>query len=127
MEIKNDIIEIDERLINRKREDTLQNKALTAFVIEKIEDMKGRDIITLDVAKKSNFADFMVVCSGNSKRHVKSIAQSISQECRAEGIKPLGIEGNDVGEWSLVDLGDVVVHIMTDETRDKFQLEQLWE
>jgi len=105
----------------------LQNKALTAFVIEKIEDMKGRDIITLDIAKKSSFADFMIVCSGNSKRHVKSIAQSISTECRAEGIEPLGIEGNDIGEWSLVDLGDVIVHIMTDDTRDKYQLEQLWE
>ncbi|NQZ81485.1 MAG: ribosome silencing factor [Colwellia sp.] len=105
----------------------MQNKALTAFVIEKIEDMKGRDIITLDIAEKSSFADFMIVCSGNSKRHVKSIAQSISMECRAEGIEPLGIEGNDVGEWALVDLGDVIVHIMTDDTRDKYQLEQLWE
>ena len=101
--------------------------ALTAFVIEKIEDMKGRDIVTLHIAEKSNFADVMIVASGNSNRHVKSIAQSVSHECRAEGVEPLGIEGNDVGEWSLVDLGTVVVHIMTDEIRDRYALEQLWE
>ena len=105
----------------------MQSDALTAFVIDKLDDMKARDITTLDVTDKSNFADFMVVCSGNSTRHVKSIAQSLSTECRAEGIEPLGIEGNDVGEWILVDLGDVIAHIMIDDTRDKYQLEQLWE
>jgi len=100
--------------------------ALTAFVIEKIEDMKGRDIETLDISDKASFADCMIVCSGNSNRHVKSIAQSVAMECRAEGVEPLGIEGNDVGEWSLVDLGNLIVHIMTDDTRDTYQLEQLW-
>ncbi|GLX77522.1 ribosomal silencing factor RsfS [Thalassotalea insulae] len=105
----------------------MQNKALTAFVIEKIEDMKGRDIITLDIAEKSDFADYMIVASGNSSRHVKSIAQSLITDCRAEGVEPLGVEGNDIGEWALVDFGDVVIHLMTDETRDKYQLEQLWE
>lgn len=105
----------------------MQIEALTAFVIEKIEDMKGRDIVTLSVAKKSNFADFMIVASGNSSRHVKSIAQSLTTECRAEGIEPIGVEGNDVGEWALIDLGDLVIHVMTDDTRDKYQLEQLWE
>ena len=69
----------------------------------------------------------MIVCSGNSNRHVKSIAQNVAMECRNAGTNPLGIEGNDIGEWSLVDLGDVVVHIMTDSTRDTYQLEQLWE
>lgn len=105
----------------------MQNQALTAFVIDKIEDMKGRDIITLDISEKSSFADFMIVCSGNSNRHVKSIAQNVVIECRAEGVEALGVEGNDIGEWSLVDLGDIIVHVMTDETRDKYQLEQLWE
>jgi len=105
----------------------LENTALKAFVTEKLEDMKGRDITILDISKKSSFADYMIVCSGNSNRHVKSIAQSIAMECRAEGIEPLGIEGNDVGEWSLVDLGEIIVHVMTDPTRDLYQLEQLWE
>ncbi len=104
----------------------MQSKALKKFVIEKIEDIKGRDIITLDIIGKANFADYMIVCSGNSNRHVKSIAQSVGAECRAEGILPLGIEGNDVGEWALVDLGDIIVHVMTDQQRDKYQLEELW-
>ena len=105
----------------------MQIEALTAFVIEKIEDMKGRDITILDIEKKASFASKMIVCSGNSNRHVKSIAQNVSMECRSEGVNPLGIEGNDVGEWALVDLGDLIVHVMTDSTRDTYQLEQLWE
>lgn len=105
----------------------MQADALAAFIIEKLEDMKGRDIRSITITEKSDIADFMIVASGNSTRHVKSIAQSLNMECRAAGVEPLGIEGNDVGEWSLVDLGDVIVHVMTDETRDKYQLEQLWE
>ncbi|MBA6264997.1 MAG: ribosome-associated protein [Colwellia sp.] len=104
----------------------MQVEALKAFVIEKIEEMKGRDITILDIAKKSGFADYMVVCSGNSNRHVKSIAHSVAVECRAKGLEPLGIEGNDIGEWALVDLGNVIVHVMTDEIRDRYQLEELW-
>ena len=105
----------------------MENTALKAFVIEKLEDMKGRDITVLDISKKSSFADYMIVCSGNSNRHVKSIAQSIAMECRSKGLEPLGIEGNDIGEWSLVDLGEIIVHVMTESTRDTYQLEQLWE
>lgn len=105
----------------------MQSEALTAFVSEKIDDLKGRDIITINITDKASFADYMVIASGNSNRHVKSIAKNVAIECRAEGIAPLGIEGNDIGEWSLVDLGSVIVHIMTDEQRDRYQLEQLWE
>lgn len=114
-------------IIANYRDPTLQSSELITFVTEKIEDMKGRDIVTLEVSKKSGFTDYMLVCSGNSKRHVISIAQSLVIECRAAGIEALGVEGNDIGEWSLVDLGDVVVHVMTDEIRDRYQLEQLWE
>lgn len=105
----------------------MQSEALSTFVAEKLDDMKGRDIVTLDIKDKADFADFMVICSGNSNRHVKSLAQHIAAECRNTGVEPLGVEGNDVGEWSLVDLGDVVVHVMIDDARDRFQLEKLWE
>lgn len=104
----------------------MNTEALTTFVIDKIEDLKGRDIEVLDITDKASFADKMIVCSGNSNRQVKSIAQHVASECRGHGHEPLGIEGNDVGEWSLVDLGDVIVHVMTDQTRDLYQLEQLW-
>ena len=109
------------------RDFRLQIDALAAFIADKIDDMKGRDITTIDISEKSDIADFMIIASGNSTRHVKSIAQNVTLECRAEGIEPIGVEGNDIGEWSLVDFGDVIVHLMTDETRDKYQLEQLWE
>jgi len=104
----------------------LQTEALNAFVIETIENMKGRDIISINITEKASFADYMIICSGNSNRHVKSIAQSVAIECRAKGCEPKGIEGKDVGEWALVDLGDIIVHVMTDEQRDKYNLEQLW-
>lgn len=108
------------------RKNPLQTEALNAFVIEKLEDMKGRDIISLNISDKASFADYMIICSGNSNRHVKSIAQSVAVECRAAGTEPRGMEGNDVGEWALVDLGDIIVHVMTNEQRDKYNLEQLW-
>ncbi len=108
------------------RMNTLQTEELKNFVIEKLEDMKGRDIISLHISDKASFADYMVICSGNSNRHVKSIAQSVAIECRAAGSEPRGMEGNDIGEWALVDLGDIIVHVMTDEQRDKYNLEQLW-
>ncbi len=104
----------------------MQTEALNTFVIEKLEDMKGRDIISLNISNKSSFADYMIICSGNSNRHVKSIAQSVVIECRAAGVEPLSIEGNNVGEWALVDLNNIIVHVMTDEQRDKYNLEQLW-
>jgi len=104
----------------------LEVEQLKTFVIDKVEDMKGRDIEILDIRDKSTFADYMIVCAGNSNRHVKSIAQNVAMECRAEGLEPLGIEGNDVGEWSLVDLGNIILHVMTDATRETYQLEQLW-
>ncbi|QOL24460.1 ribosome silencing factor [Thalassotalea sp. LPB0316] len=104
----------------------MQLDALSAFVVDKIDDMKGRDITVIDIEEKASFASQMIICSGNSNRHVKSIADHVVIECRAEGHEPLGLEGNDVGEWSLVDLGDIIVHVMTDEMRDRYQLEQLW-
>jgi ribosome-associated protein len=105
----------------------LQTEALNALIVEQIDGMKGRDILVLDVAKKSNFASFMIIATGNSTRHVKSIGQAVALESRQAGVEPLGVEGNDIGEWTLVDLGDLIVHIMTDEARDRFQLEELWE
>ena len=104
----------------------MQTEALKAFVIEKLEDMKAKEVIALSISDKASFADYMIICSGNSNRHVKSIAQSVAIDCRAAGVEPRGMEGNDVGEWALVDLGDIIVHVMTNEQRDKYNLEQLW-
>lgn len=96
------------------------------FVIDKLDDMKGRDLIDIDVTGRSTITDTMLICSGNSKRHVRSIAENLVVEMKQAGMPPLSIEGADTGEWVLVDLGDIVVHVMQDETRDFYQLEKLW-
>ena len=104
----------------------MNHEELKKFVIEKIEDMKGRDFVDLDVTGKSTITDTLLICSGNSKRHVISIAENVALGCKASGDTPLSIEGKDTGEWVLVDLGNVIVHVMQDETRDFYQLEKLW-
>ena len=104
----------------------MDHDKLKQFVIEKIEDLKGRDIIDLDVEGKSSVTDTMLICSGNSKRHVVSIAENVVIEMKHAGHPPLSIEGQETGEWVLVDLGEVVVHVMQDEARDFYQLEKLW-
>lgn len=104
----------------------MDHEQLKAFVVDKIENLKGRDIIDLDVSDKSTVTDTMLVCSGNSKRHVISIAENVVIEAKQAGNPPLGIEGRETGDWVLVDLGDVVLHVMQDEARDFYQLEKLW-
>lgn len=106
--------------------ETLQHEELKQFVIDKIEDMKGRDLIDLDVSGKSSITDTLLVCSGNSKRHVVSIAENVAVKAKQAGSPPMSIEGVDTGEWVLVDFGDVIVHVMQDEARDFYQLEKLW-
>ncbi|WP_418338071.1 ribosome silencing factor [Rheinheimera metallidurans] len=99
---------------------------MVSFIQDKIDDMKGRDIITLDVRGKSSVTDFMIVCSGTSNRHTRSIADYIAAEVKKAGIETLGIEGQGSGEWVLLDLDDVVVHVMLEESRNFYQLEKLW-
>ncbi len=80
----------------------------------------------MDVRGKTNMTDFMVMASGTSERHVRSIAGHVAEEAKKNQILPLGMEGETVGEWVLVDLGDVIVHVMKPETREFYQLEKLW-
>lgn len=104
----------------------MQADQLIQFVETQLDDIKARDMVTLKVAEKASFTDYMVICSGNSSRHVRSIAEHLNKEAKARELEILGIEGTDIGEWALIDLGDVVVHVMTDDTRDLYQLEKLW-
>jgi ribosome-associated protein len=105
----------------------LNHKEFIDFVVDKADDMKARDIVIIDVSEKSTVTTTMVVCSGNSKRHVSSIAENVIVECKQTEHAPLSVEGKDVGEWVLVDLGEVVLHVMQDQTRDFYQLEKLWQ
>lgn len=104
----------------------MNSQQLLDFAFDKVDDMKAKDIITLDVREKSSIADFLVICTGTSKRHVQSIADHVAKEARHVGETPLGHEGQVEGEWVLVDLGDVIVHVMQDQTRSFYELEKLW-
>ena len=106
--------------------ENLQGKALRDFVIDKIDDLKGQDIIAIDVKGKSSITDCMIICTGTSTRHVVSIADHVVQESRAAGLLPLGVEGEATADWVVVDLGDVIVHVMQEESRRLYELEKLW-
>lgn len=99
---------------------------LQHFVVDKADDMKAADIVIIDVREKSSLTDYMVLCTGNSKRHVSSIAEHVSDQARAANMIPLGIDGEKEGDWVVLDLGDVMLHIMQDEHRNIYQLEKLW-
>ncbi len=104
----------------------MQGKALTDFVIDKIDDLKAQDIVALDVQGKSSITDCMIICTGTSNRHVVSIADHVVQASREAGLKPLGVEGANAADWVVVDLGDVIVHVMQEESRRLYELEKLW-
>ncbi len=104
----------------------VDTEVLTAIVTGALEDRKARSITVLDVRDLTDVTDVMVVASGRSTRHVKATAEHLIERSRAAGCRPLGVEGLREGEWVLVDLGDLVLHVMTPETRETYQLEKLW-
>lgn len=91
-----------------------------------LDGMKAVDVCVLDVRRSSTITDYMLVASGTSDRHVRAIVDGVVEAARERGLKPLGIEGERYAQWALVDLGDVVVHIMRPEVREFYQLEKLW-
>ncbi|MDE2024819.1 MAG: ribosome silencing factor [Gammaproteobacteria bacterium] len=104
----------------------MQPEALRDLVTTALQDLKGADIRALDVRGLTALMDFMVIASGASDRHVKSLARNVQDEARRAGVKPMGVEGEAEGEWVLVDLRDVVVHVMRPQVRDFYNLEKLW-
>lgn len=100
---------------------------LRELVHSALEDMKARDITELDVRGKSSVTDCMVIASGTSKRHVVSVAQDLLEKVKAAGLQPMGTEGQEAGDWILVDLGDMVVHVMMPDARSFYDLERLWQ
>lgn len=99
---------------------------LRKVVLGALDDMKARDVRELDVRGRSDFADLMVLASGTSSRHVASIADEVVRLAKQAGTQPLGVEGADEAEWVLVDLGDIVVHVMQPRIREFYGLERLW-
>ena len=104
----------------------LVSQNLDEIIINALESVKGLDITSLDVTGLTDVMDTMVVVTGNTNRQVRALANAVTEDCKKAGFSSLGVEGDDVGEWVLVDMGDTVVHIMLPATRVFYDLEKLW-
>ncbi len=104
----------------------VQTDALKQIVIDALEDLKAVDIKVIDVRHLTAVTDCMLICSGTSNRHVKALADKLIQKVKENNIQPLGTEGENSGDWILVDLNHIVVHIMLPQAREFYDLEKLW-
>lgn len=100
---------------------------LKALAVNAVEDLKAFDVNVVDIKGRSSVTDVLLFASGRSDRQVKSIANNVISEAKKAGIQPLGVEGLDTGDWVLVDLGDLVVHVMLPQVRDYYGIERIWE
>ena len=104
----------------------MQAELIKQIAEEALEEIKARDIVVLDTGKLTSLFDFMIVATADSARQTKALAGNVMEKIKAAGGQVLGIEGEQAGEWVLVDLGSVIVHIMLPAARDYYNLEQLW-
>ncbi len=104
----------------------MNSEQLTALVIDALDDVKAQDIIKLDVRKMTTVTDYMVVASGTSNRHVQALVENVAEKATEAGHKPIGVEGEEGGEWVLLDLQDALVHVMLPKVREFYNLEKLW-
>ncbi len=104
----------------------MNSEQLCDLVIDALEEVKAKDIVKLDVRELTTVTDYMVVASGTSNRHVKSLANAVADKAREAGHRPAGIEGEDGSERVLLDLGDALVHVMLPRVREFYNLEKLW-
>ena len=104
----------------------MPNKELSELAVSALDDLKAVDIKCLDVSNLTDLTDFMIIATGTSNRHVSSIVDHLVMCCKEAGVSVLGVEGQDTNEWVLIDLADVVVHVMLPVTRDYYELERLW-
>lgn len=105
----------------------MQSNEMKQLVLDALDQLKADNVNVLDVSKRTSVTDYMVIASGTSSRHVKSLADNVISEIKQHGGKPLGIEGGDSSDWVLVDLGEVVVHVMMPATRSFYDLERFWQ
>lgn len=104
----------------------MQAEKLLKIVQDELDKNKGQQITVLDVRDKTSFTDYMVLVTGTSNRHLMSLCEHVTEKVEENGVKPLGLEGGSSADWVLLDLGDVIVHAMTTQARDFYQLEKLW-
>ena len=104
----------------------MNSEKLADLVIDALDDVKAKDIVKLDVRNMTTVTDYMVVASGTSNRHVKALVDNVAEKAKEAGCRPVGIEGEDGGEWVLLDLQDALVHVMLPKVREFYNLEKLW-
>jgi len=104
----------------------MNSEQLSELVVDALDDIKGQDIVKLDVRDMTTVTDYMVVASGTSNRHVQALAENVAEKAKAAGHKPIGVEGESGGEWVLLDLQDTLVHVMLPKVREFYNLEKLW-
>ncbi len=104
----------------------LAAEPLKELVVAALQELKGFDIRVMDVRELTTVTDFMVIASGSSDRQVKAMARNVVEKAKNAGHSPMGVEGDRGGEWVLIDLYEVVVHVMLPRVRDFYQLEKLW-
>jgi ribosome-associated protein len=114
------------RMSNGQDKTAADSDRLLDIVLAALDDMKGVDVRVIDVRELTAITDRMVIVSGTSTRHVKALADNVALQAKQHGYQPLGVEGETAAEWVLVDLADVVVHVMLPEIRDFYALEKLW-
>lgn len=105
----------------------MKSEELRDLAINALDDLKGIDINTLDVRTLTSITDYMIICTGRSTRHVKALAENVVSKAKEKKLSFIRTEGNHQSEWVLVDLGDVVIHVMLAATRSFYALEDLWE
>ncbi|WP_111497349.1 MULTISPECIES: ribosome silencing factor [Marinobacter] len=104
----------------------MQAEQLRDTVVNALEEVKAQDISVMDVRDRTSVTDYMVIASGTSNRHVRSLAESVMNEVKSKGVRNANVEGGENSDWLLVDLGDVVLHVMMPATREFYDLERLW-
>jgi ribosome-associated protein len=104
----------------------MQTETLLKTVQTVLDERKGLYITTMDVRGKTSITDYMVLVTGTSNRHLKSLCDHVAEKLKEDNFRPLGMEGDMTSDWVLLDLGDVIVHAMTAQTREFYQLEKLW-
>jgi len=109
--------------LKRKKDDT---KKRVILCVNAALEKKAKNIIILNMQKVTSFADYSIVCSGNSDRQVQSIAQAIEENMKKNGFLPLGIEGEKTAQWILMDYADIIVHVFYEPVRDFYDMERLW-
>ena len=106
--------------------EAVTTEQLKQWVITALEDLKAQDIQILDVRGMTSITDLMIVASGTSDRHIKALADNVVEAVKKHGVQPIGVEGESSREWVLVDLGDIILHVMHPQTRAFYNLEKLW-